>query len=76
MAIADVSATDKDAVRAFLKCLQDLVRSHSCRTKGTDSPKIGRVLKAADTCQVCSRVCAPIAQKAYYGGFKLLVGHN
>ena len=76
MAITDVSSAYENAVSAFLKRLQDLMRSHGCGTKGADGSKISRVLKATDTCQVRSRVCAPIAEKTDYGGFKLLVGHN
>jgi hypothetical protein len=76
MAITDVSPTYKNAVRAFLKRLQDLMRPYGCGTKGADGSKIGRILKATDTGQVRSSVCAPVAEKADYGGFKLLVGHN
>jgi hypothetical protein len=76
MAITDVSATHKNAVRAFLKRLQDLMRPYGRGTKGADGSKIGRVLKATDTGQVRPGVRAPVAEKADYGGFKSLVRHD
>ncbi len=76
MTVADVSAAYKDAIGAFLKCLQNLMRSDCGRTQGSDCPHVRWVLQAAYTRQVSSGVGAPVAQKSDYGRFKLLLGHD
>jgi len=47
MAIADVSAPYKDAVRPFLKGLQYLMRPDSCGTQRPDGPEVGGILQPA-----------------------------
>jgi hypothetical protein len=76
MAITDVSAAYKDAVCAFLKRLQNLMRSDCCGTERSYGPQIRWVLQTADSGKVRARVSAPVAQKADYGRFKLFVGHR
>jgi hypothetical protein len=75
MAIPDVSAPHKDAVRPFLKGLQYLMRPDSCGTQRPDGPHVGGILQSAHSRQVRARVRTPIAEKADYRRFKLFVGH-
>ncbi len=71
MAVSDVSTAYKDAVRAFLKSFQYLVRSHRCGTQSPDGPHIWRILKSTDSGKISAGVCAPIAQKTKDYRFKL-----
>jgi hypothetical protein len=76
MAIADVSPAYKDAVSAFLKRLEYLMRPHCCGTQRAHSPHIRRVLQAAYTGKIRPGVRAPVAQKADDYWFKLFAGHS
>jgi len=76
MAISDVSATHKDAIRAFLKRFQDLMRPDCRGAKRSYRPQVRGILQAADTGKVRARVSAPVAQKTDYCRFKLFVGHR
>ena len=75
MAVPDVSAPHKDAVRPFLKGLQYLMRPDSCGTQRPDGPHVGGILQSAHSRQVRAGVRAPVAEKADYRRFKLFVGH-
>jgi hypothetical protein len=66
MTVADVSAAYQDAIRAFLKGLQDEVGRNAPGTHHPDNPDIGRILDAADPGKVSAGVCAPVAAKSDY----------
>jgi len=61
MAVAGVSPGNPDAVGAMPEGRKDEFRAYPGRTGHPDDPNIGRVLEAADPCQVCCTVAAPVA---------------
>jgi hypothetical protein len=75
MAVSDVSPAHKDAVRSFLKGLQNLVRTDGCGTQGSNGTEVRRILQTADAGKVSAGVRAPVAEKADYSRFKLFCGH-
>jgi hypothetical protein len=48
------------------ECGQDEFGTHTARTGHPDDPDVGRVLHAADACQVGGTVTAPVAQESRY----------
>lgn len=75
MAVSDVSATYKNAIRPLLKGLQYLMRPYSCGTQGSNSSKIRWILKSAHAREIRSRVSAPVTKKTNNLGLKLALGH-
>ena len=73
MAVSGVSPRNPDAVRAVPESGQDEFRAHPGRAGHTDDPDIGRVLHAADTCQISGPVTAPITQESR--NFRLPIIH-
>jgi hypothetical protein len=76
MAVADVSATDKDAVGPFLECFQYLMWAHRGRAQGAYRPHIGRILETAHACEIRARIRAPVAEEAHDDWFELFIGHE
>src|SRR4030042_5330115 len=74
MAVARVSPGNPDAVGAMPESSEDEFGAHPGRARHPDDPDIGRVLEAADPCQVCRAVAAPVAQECCY--FRLTIGHG
>jgi len=74
MAVAGVSPGNPDAVGAVPEGGEDEFGTHPGRAGDPDDPDIGRVLEAADPCQVCRAVAAPVAQECCY--FRLQVVHG
>lgn len=75
MAIADVSATDENAVGAALECPENIVRADGGRTHRPDVDDIGRLLHAADSGEIRCAVGAPATEKRHDPGFELITFH-
>jgi hypothetical protein len=73
MAVAGVSPGNPDAVGAMSEGGEDEFGAHTGRAGHPDDPDIGRVLEAADPCQVGRAVAAPVAQECCY--FRLPIVH-
>jgi len=74
MAVAGVSAGNPNTVGAVSEGGEDEFGAHPGRAGHPDNPDIGRVLEAADPCQVCRSVAAPVAQECGY--LRLPVVHS
>jgi len=66
MAVAGVSPGNPDAVGAASEGGEDEFRAHPGGAGDPNDPDIGWVLEAADPCQVCRAVAAPVAQECGY----------
>jgi hypothetical protein len=71
MTFADVSTRDKDAVRALLKCFQNVGRNEHARAHQPDQPDARRILHSAYTREIGSCIGTPIARERYDFGVKL-----
>jgi len=74
MTISQVSAAHEDAVRSHLEAFQDVFEGDRRGTHDPNGPDIVRVLKATDSRQICTRVCAPVTKKGKNLGFKFRHG--
>ena len=72
MAIADVSPGHQYAVRPLLKGLEDKIGVDPARTHDPNNPHVWGILKTAYSCQISSRIGAPVARKCNYFWTKLL----
>jgi hypothetical protein len=76
MAVTDVSPAYKNAVSSFLEGLQYLVGPDGSRTECSYRAYIRGVLQPADTRQVRTGICTPVAQKTDDSRLELIVGHD
>ncbi len=74
MAVAWVSPGNPHAVGAVPEGGQDEFGADPGRAGHPDDPEIGRVLEAADPCQVCRTVAAPVAKKVVIFGCQSFIG--
>ena len=63
MAFAEASASDKDAIRSHLQCLQDIMWGYRPCAHHPNGSDRRRILHSTDPSQVSRGVCSPCAQK-------------
>jgi hypothetical protein len=66
MTVAGVSPGNPDAVGTVPEGGEDEFGAHPGRAGNPNDPDIGWVLEAADPCQVCRAIAAPVAQECGY----------
>jgi hypothetical protein len=76
IAVALVSAADKDPVHTFLEGQDDVMGGDAPTAHDPNHPDVGRVLQPTDPGQVSSGVRSPGAQKADDLGFEVLAAHD
>jgi len=64
MAVADVSAAYKNAVRPFLEGLENKIRGDPAGTHDPYHSNVGRVLQPTDPCQISAGIGAPVAAES------------
>src|SRR4030043_188255 len=64
VAVADVTSTDQDAVGALRQGVDHQIRMNHAGTHYPYDPYTCRILKTGNTCQIRSRVGAPVAAKS------------
>ena len=70
MTVADVSAGNQNAIRTILKSLENEVRIDPPGTHHPYDTEVGRILKPADTGQICRRIRAPVTGECDYFWFE------
>jgi hypothetical protein len=63
MAVAHVSSGNQDTVGTHLQSFEDKIGTHTAGTHHPNDAHVGRILKAADACQVSCRIGTPVTGK-------------
>jgi hypothetical protein len=64
MALAEMSASDENAVCAIDKTVQEKHGVYSARAHNPDHPDVGRILKPRHPSRISRRIATPVAEEA------------